>query len=187
IRGAASPVLESSNHAPEDSPTHAEPRTRLNAPAKTRLLVFLELQRRGVHAVALAGRLGAVIEDVAQMAATAFTEDFVARHEEATVCFSCDAVFRKGLPKARPARTGIKLRLRVEKRVAAAGTEIGSLVFALGVFAGERPLRALFAKHVVLVRSQDPPPLLVGFLDLRPILNLVFFHASTTRRPARKI
>src|SRR5262249_40787391 len=79
----------------------------------TWLLVLVEFQGRGVHAVALAGRRGPVVEDVPQMAAAVLAVHFGPGHEEAAVRLGVDAVVRERLPEARPAGAGIELRFRV--------------------------------------------------------------------------
>src|SRR5438552_17013820 len=87
---------------------------------RDRLLLFLELERRAVHAVALAGRLRTVGEDVAQMAAALGAMHLGAAHEEALVGRGADCDLL-GLPEAPPAAAAVVLGRRVEQRLAAAG------------------------------------------------------------------
>lgn len=53
--------------------------------ARQRSLLRDELESDGVHAVALAGRLGTVVEDVAEMSITLLAQDLGATHEKTVV------------------------------------------------------------------------------------------------------
>ena len=64
------------------------------------LLSTLKLQRDAIHAVAQAGRPGAVIEDVAEMAATAGADYFGAQHAELPVGVLFHAASFQGLVEA---------------------------------------------------------------------------------------
>src|SRR5450755_4169823 len=86
----------------------------------------LEIERRGVHAVAQPRRLGAVVEDVAEVRAAAAAEDLGARGEEAAVLFRLDARLRQRRPEARPTRPRIELGLRAKQGMAARAADIGA-------------------------------------------------------------
>jgi hypothetical protein len=66
------------------------------------LLRGVELQRAGVHAVAFAGGLGAVVEHVAQMPAAARAGDLGPPHQPRAVLFELDRARPDRPPKARP-------------------------------------------------------------------------------------
>src|SRR3954447_19848250 len=76
-----------------------------------RRLRRVEHQRKTVHAVAQAGRLRAVVEDVAEMAAAAGAMDFGAQHAEGPVLGLADGVFQR-LPETRPAGAALELGVR---------------------------------------------------------------------------
>ena len=75
----------------------------------------VELQRAGVDAVALAGRVRAVVEDVAQVAAAARADDLGAPHEEAVVGPGLDPVVGHRVPEARPPGAGVELGVGAEQ------------------------------------------------------------------------
>src|SRR5438034_146261 len=90
-------------------------------------LFRLQLQRRRIDAVAQAGRAGAVVEDVAEMAAAFRAQHLGADHAVADIVFLVDMAIRRGRGKARPAAAGIEFRVGFEQRLAAAGAGIGAL------------------------------------------------------------
>src|SRR6185503_12766188 len=94
-------------------------------PYRSRLLLLLELERRAVHAIALAGRLGAIREDMAEMAAALGAMDLGSGHEVAGVGRGLDGVGDRR-PEGRPARAAFVLGTRVEQGLAAAGTAEGA-------------------------------------------------------------
>ena len=76
------------------------------------LLVLREVERGGVDAEALPGRLArAVIENVAEMAATGGAEDFGAPHAETRVLVELD-VPGDGAVETRPAAIAVELGVR---------------------------------------------------------------------------
>src|SRR6202035_4783860 len=77
-------------------------------------------QRKTSHAVAQAGRLRPVVEDVAEMAAAAAAVNFGAQHPEGAVLGLADGVLQR-LIEARPAGAALEFRLRGEQRQVAAG------------------------------------------------------------------
>src|SRR5262245_3694225 len=90
----------------------------MRSPTSARSLLLVELERRAVHAVALAGRLRSVGEDVAEMAAALGAVHLGAGHEEAAVARGADGVGQR-LPERRPARAAFVLGRRIEQRLAA--------------------------------------------------------------------
>src|SRR5580704_4687479 len=89
-------------------------------------LFRLQLQRRRIDAVAQAGRAGAVIEDVAEMAAALRAQHFGPHHAVADVALLVDMALGGRRGKARPAAAGIELGVGFEQRLAAAGADIGA-------------------------------------------------------------
>ena len=126
----------------------------------------LQLQRGRIDAVAQAGRAGAVIEDVAEMAVAFRAQHLGADHAVADVALLVDMAVHRGRGKARPAAAGIELGVGFEQRLAAAGADIGALALLMLVFAGERPLGRLLAQHRILHRRQFAAPFGLALLDL---------------------
>src|SRR6202048_771070 len=79
----------------------------------------MEHQRKTVHAVAQAGRLRAVVEDVAEMAAAATAVNFGAQHAEGAVLGLADGVLER-LIKTRPAGAALEFGVGREQRQGAA-------------------------------------------------------------------
>src|SRR5579864_9171764 len=88
-----------------------------------------ELQRHAIHAVAQAGRLGSILEDVAEMAAAAVARNSRSRHAEGVVLRFIGGVLEGG-PKARPSGAAFEFGLRrIERQVAAGAGERSGAVF----------------------------------------------------------
>jgi hypothetical protein len=79
---------------------------------------------------------------------------------------------RDRLIEARPSGARLELGVGAEQRVAAADTSIHALVVILGVQVLERPLGALFARDLVLFRSQFLAPFLIRLDDF------IYHHES---------
>src|SRR5207249_2154965 len=101
-----------------------------------------ELQGDAVHAVAQPGGLGTVVEDVAEMPATAAAVDGGARHAERIVLSGLDGIGKRR-PETRPAGAAVEFGLRREQRQIASGTGEQPGSFLMQQRTGERPLRAL--------------------------------------------
>ena len=78
-------------------------------------------QRRRVDAVAQAGRLRPVGEDVTEMAVATAAMDFCARISEVVIGRLGHALFRRRLVIARPTRSAVIFVLGIEKFLPAAG------------------------------------------------------------------
>src|ERR1700722_6406066 len=122
-------------------------------------------QRKTVHAVAQAGRLRPVVEDVAEMAAAAAAVNFGAQHPEGAVLSLADGVLQR-LIEARPAGAALEFRLRGEQRQVAAGTGEDALAMLFQERARTRALGAFLAQDLILLRRQLRTPLGVGLFDL---------------------
>ena len=90
----------------------------------------MKQQRKAVHAVAQAGRLRPIVEDVAEMAAAAAAMNFGAQHPEGAVFGLADGVLER-LVEARPAGAALKFGLRGEQRQVAAGAGEDALAMLL--------------------------------------------------------
>src|SRR5580700_7394975 len=90
-------------------------------PPDSALLLGLELERQGVHAVALPGGPGAVGEDVAQVAVAAGTGDLGPPHPEGPVLVLVDDPVLHGPREARPAAPRLELVVGPEELGPAAG------------------------------------------------------------------
>ena len=126
----------------------------------------LEVERARVDAVAQAGRVRAVVEDMAEVAAARRAHDLGANHPVARVGLRDDAVERRRLEEARPAAARLELRVRAEELRPAAGAAVDAVAVLVPVRAGERALRALAPQDLVLLGREALAPLLVGELDL---------------------
>src|SRR5690349_2124695 len=127
----------------------------------------VQVERAGVDAVALAGRAGAVREHVPEVAAAGPARHFRADHPVAAVLVNLDVRVLPGLGEARPAGAGIELGVRAEQLGSAARAAVDPVVLHVHVAAGERPLGALLAQDLVLLRRELLTPLLICLLDLR--------------------
>src|ERR1700675_3287069 len=99
----------------------------------------MDHQRVAVHAIAQAGRLRTVVEDVAEMAAAAGAMHRCPHRAERSIPGGADRLFQ-WRPKARPAGAAVVLRGRGEQvEVATRAGEI-SAPLLMKKRAGERPL-----------------------------------------------
>ena len=124
-----------------DAPAAAGRRSRAASAALP--LLRLGLERDRVDAVALAGRGGPVVEEVAEVAAATAAGDLGAPHPVRAVGLGGDGlrVGRRG--EAGPAGPGVELGVRRKQLGAAAGAEIGGVVVGVPVGAREGPLGPL--------------------------------------------
>src|SRR5580698_7240121 len=125
----------------------------------------MKYQREAVHAIAQAGRLRPVVEDVTEMAAAAAAMNFGPQHPEGAVFGLADGVLER-LIETRPAGAALEFGLRGEQRQVAAGAGEGALAMLLEQRAGPRPLGAFLAQDVILLRRQLGAPLGIGLFDL---------------------
>src|SRR6202022_3707114 len=122
-------------------------------------------QRKAVHAVAQAGRLRPIVEDVAEMAAATAAVNFGPQYPESPVFGLADGVVER-LVKTRPAGAALEFRLRREQRQVAAGTGEDALAMLLEQRARSRPLGALLAQNLILLRRQRRAPFRIGLFYL---------------------
>src|SRR2546427_11564051 len=138
--------------------------------------LWIEFQRDRVHAIAVAGRLGAVRQHVPEVAAAAAARDLGATHPKSTVFMQLHGAPLDRLPETRPAGPRLEFRLRAEQLSSTTGTPIHAALLHRGVRTGERVLRSLVAQHPELLGREASAPLLFGprkRLCLRLLLRLV--------------
>src|ERR1700712_1363509 len=80
----------------------------------------MKYQRKTVHAVAQAGRLRAVVEEMTEMAAAAAAVNFGPQHSKGAVFGLADRVLER-LIKTRPAGAALEFGFRGEQRQVATG------------------------------------------------------------------
>src|SRR5262245_34324732 len=107
----------------------------------------LEGQANAIHAIAQAGRLGAVLKDVAEMTAAAAAMHLDALHEERIVLSGADGLSLDRLPKARPTGSALVLGCGIEQRQIATGTNERTLALLMVEGARSRRLGAMLAQH----------------------------------------
>src|SRR5918995_6937500 len=76
---------------------------------------LVQLERRGVDAVAHPRRIGAVLEDVTEVTAAPGTEDLGAPHHEAVVRARDHVLVLLRIPEARPPGPGVELGVGAEQ------------------------------------------------------------------------
>src|SRR4051812_28531940 len=144
---------------------------------RTGLIFFLQLQRRGVHAITEAGRLWAIVEDVTKMTFAACTQNLGAVHEKLAIGFRLNRLRRNRRVETRPAAARFVLRFRIKKFLTAACALVNALLVTVRILAGPGALRPLLAQDVVLHWGQLLFPLGVT-------LNDFFAHVRLTILPS---
>src|SRR5438309_4085605 len=141
-------------------------RAREGARSTTRLESARFLQRCRVDAVALAGWRGAVLEDVAQMAAAAAAVHLHPLHAVARIPLRGDGARVGRAREARPAGAALELVVGAEQLRAAARAHEAPRLVVVPQRSAEGALGALLAEHAILLERQLAAPLIVGLLDL---------------------
>src|SRR3984885_51022 len=129
----------------------------------------MKLQGESIHAVAQAGRLWSIVENVTEVTTAAAAVNFGPQHPEGAVFMLADGVFQR-LPKTRPAGAALKFRCRGEQRQVAAGAGEDALAMLLEQRARPRAFGAFLAQDFILVRRQLRAPFRVGLFDLEFLL-----------------
>src|SRR5258708_27253365 len=125
----------------------------------------LECESDAVDAIAQAGRLGTVIEDVTQMTAAAAAVNCGSHHAEGRILGRHDRSLNRR-PEAWPAGSAVEFRGRGEQvEVTARASEVASTLL-VKQRAGEGVLGRALAQHGKLVGRQELAPLGVGMRDL---------------------
>src|SRR3990167_2935653 len=112
-----------------------------------------------VDAVALAGGLGAVVEDMAQVGAAVRAAHFHPHHAVAGVGDALDAAGFDVLAPAGPAAAGVELGVALKQHLPAAHAAVGAVLPVVPVAAGEGTLGGGLARHLVLHRVELGAPL----------------------------
>src|SRR2546422_4071792 len=142
-------------------PTSGEELSSLPLPR----LLRVEFDRGGVDAVAQARRLGAVVEDVAQVPAAVRARHLGPLHEERPVGRLLDRRALRGCVEARPSAVRVELGVRLEQLGTTSRAQVDARRLGLPVLARERPLSSLLTQHVVLHGGQVLLPLRFALLD----------------------
>lgn len=121
----------------------------------------VKIQRQPVDAPTLAGRGGAILEQVSQMSATVGAVDLGSRVDQLPVR-RCAGRFGKSAGETRPTGTAVELRRRIEQWVAATTAEVTPGAMLGKQQAGARRLGRRAAKHGITPRGECPAPFLVG-------------------------
>src|SRR5205823_1378982 len=118
---------------------------------------------------------------MAEMAAAAAAMDLGAHHAIAAVGRGFDRALDR-IVEARPAGAALELRLRHEQRLVAPGAHEGALALLEVQGATSGRFGPVPAHHVVLLRGEQAPPLLVaaGDLELSGFHRLVPLVASAS-------
>src|SRR6266404_8108235 len=145
----------------------------------------MEDQRKAVHAVAQAGRLWPIVEDVTEMTAAAAAVDFGPQHPKGAVFGLADGVVER-LINTRPAGAALEFRLRGEQRQVAAGAGEDTLAVLLEQRARSRTLGALLAQDLVLLRRQLRAPFRIGLFDLEFLRGVCRRSAQPSQRGKAK-
>lgn len=125
----------------------------------------MKLKGGGVHAIPLASRSWAIVEDMAQVGITYGAEDFGAYHEMTEVPFGSN-IFSLGRGrKARPPGTRVILGGGGKQLGPTTDAGVDSGRFVVMVFSGKGALGTVFAGHLVLLGGELLLPLCVGLLD----------------------
>src|SRR5579885_2955706 len=125
------------------------------------LRFLLKIQRRRVHAIPQTRRAGAVGKHVPQMRIAPAAYDLSTPHSIRPIVFRLDGILVNRSRKARPSRTRLELRVRLEQRIAATRAAIRTFIVVVPILTGEGALSAFLPSDVVLLRRQLPFPFLV--------------------------
>ena len=94
--------------------------------------------------------------------------------EEADIVGIVDGIGGDRLCKARPAGTGLELRLRAKERLAAPGAVVDPFLFTVPIFPRKSLFRSLFPQDAVLLGCQLLLPFFIGSGNLSDhIINIV--------------
>ena len=136
-----------------------------------------------INAVAQAGRLGAVVEDVAEMTAAAPAMHLGANHAVAAIDGLADIALDRGI-EARPARAALELGLGRKQRQVAAGAGENALAVLLQQRTGAGPLGAMIAQDLILLRCELGTPLGLRLCDLELLRGLLSGLGRRGSQPA---
>src|SRR5262245_19076496 len=164
-------------------------RAKSSCSSRSRRRVGNEFQCDPVDAVAQTRRRRPVLEDMAQMSATAPAVHLGARQQQEAIGGRTDGV-RQRLIEARPTGLTVVFRLRREHRKLATGADERALAFLIVERARAGRLGPVQPQHLVLRLVQDGAPFAVALLDFQRAggLDIRALHtapAREQRKPAR--
>jgi hypothetical protein len=122
-------------------------------------LFFVEVQRRGIHAITLAGRAGAIVKDMSEVRSAFVAHHLHAPHSVARIGLGSDAFRSDWRRETGPPRAGIGL----EQGIPAAYAAIGAILMMVPIFSGEGWFGAFAASHLILLGRQLAAPVRIGF------------------------
>src|SRR5205823_1563902 len=114
------------------------------------LLLGIQFEGGGIDAVAQAGGLRSVLEDVSEMSAARTAHHFRPLHAVAAILFGLDVLFGQRLVETWPACTRFIFRAGIEHRITASDAGVDAGFFRLVIFACERRLGPFIPAHMVL-------------------------------------
>ncbi len=136
---------------------------------------MLEFQGRRIHAVSSPGGGRSIRKDVTQMGTASPTNNFRPNHEVAVIRQQRDAI-AGGLPKTRPAGSGVELRPRVKQHLPAADAPVHAVLMMVPILSGKCPLGPFLPSDVILHRREDLSPFLIGLRDPLPLNRCLMFR-----------
>src|SRR6185437_11542760 len=128
-------------------------------------------QRVAIHAVAQAGRLRAIVEDVAEMAAAAAAMHLGPRHAEGAVFGGRDGVFER-LVEARPARAALEFGVGREQRKVASPSRLATEASKM-------------RRSIMMVSVTVRPEIRVSSIDVTPLC-AEYSQLNAIRRPPNR-
>ena len=146
------------------------------APRGLLLLSRPEIERRRIHAIPQARRRRTVIKHVPQVRIARGAANLGPHHAVGRILVLDHAATRDRLGEARPARPGIKLRLRIKQRSPTAHAVVHPRILRVPVRPGKGTLGARLARHVILLRREFLLPLR---FCLHNLLGNLLSHDST--------
>src|SRR2546430_5780145 len=141
----------------------------------------MEHEAKAVDAIAQAGRLRSVVEDMAEMAAAAAAMHLGGGHAEGAVLGLAERIFQR-LIEARPAGAAFEFGVGRKQRQVAAGAGEDALAMLLQERARSRPFGAVLTQDIVLLRRQLRAPFGIGLFDLEFLCGLRRLGAPPAER-----
>src|SRR3546814_6964365 len=131
-----------------------------------RSALWLEFERRRIHAIAQTRRRRSIGKHMAQMSVAIGATHFRADRAELGVAMLAYDRRIDWRGEAWPSRARIEFGVACEQRRSAAGAAVHPGVMIIPVFAGEHPLGAGLAQNMILIGRQCIAPFALGFLQI---------------------
>src|SRR5579859_1865514 len=129
------------------------------SPCGLLLLRGPEIERRRIHAIPQPRRRWTIVKHMPQVRIARRAANLGAYHAVARILVLDHATARGGLGETWPARSGIKLRLRIKQRSPAAHAVIHPRILRVPVRPGEGALGSCLARYVILLGREFLLPL----------------------------